>query len=769
MVKRLTDLRWTRSLAPLGILFLAPLAWADTPAFVNPFNPFGIAAVVSSSTFAQSSPELADIDGDGDLDAFVGDHLGNLQFSENYGTAAIPAFAPPVVNPFGLTDAGSWAVPDIVDIDSDGDLDVFVGVFESGRTMFFENVGTASSPQFAGAQINPFGLAGVQSFAAPVLADIDADGDLDALIGNFTGYDYLFENTGTASAPAFGPGQENPLGLIDVGMDARPDLVDIDGDGDLDAFVGRDGDTAFFENTGTPSAPAFGALQSNPFGLALDESDISPHFADVDGDGDLDGLFGAHSGRTIFFENVGTANVPAFLPPPAIEPFGLVNIGSPSIPSLADIDDDGDLDAFFGEGDADDTLFSENVGTAAAPSFGPLQVNPFGLAPVSFTSGAELADLDGDGDLDALIGFPDIRYIENTGTPSAPAFASPQLNPFGLGPLSLSSHSLELVDIDGDGDLDALILSVSAKTISFFENVGTPTAPSFASPETDPFGLSTGSFDFRHLELADVEGDGDLDAFIGQQAGDTLFYENLGTANAPAFAPPQVNALGLVDVGGHSAPAFGDLDGDGDLDGLFGSSSGDTLFFENRSIPPQCLAAPAPGCTTGFLRPSLIVSERVLGREKVLLKLFAGPGLAQTAFGDPTAFQGTAYALCLYDDASTPVGNLQVPPGRPCSGKDCWESKGGAPPTGSGFNFKDAIASFDGVTSIRLRSGNASSLLVKAQNKASRGQTAMPTGIAASLASSASVTVQVQTSDAACFSATLSDFVKQQPTFIKVK
>ncbi len=88
------------------------------------------------------------------------------------------------------------------------------------------------------------------SYAAPTFADIDGDGDLDAFVGNKDGNTRYYQNTGTASSPSFAAALTNPFNLTDVGSVARPALADIDGDGDLDAFVGNnDGNTLYFENT----------------------------------------------------------------------------------------------------------------------------------------------------------------------------------------------------------------------------------------------------------------------------------------------------------------------------------------------------------------------------------------------------------------------------------------------------------------------------------------------------------------------------------------
>jgi VCBS repeat-containing protein len=271
-----------------------------------------------------------------------------------------------------------------------------------------------TDPIFQTPTTNPFGLSDVGYFAKPTFADIDGDGDLDAFVGNSEGNAVFFRNTGTASAPNFTQTTTNPFGLLDVGSNAAPTFADIDNDGDLDAFVGeRFGNTVFFRNTGTASAPTFTQTTTNPFGLSNIEFSADPTFADIDNDGDLDAFIGVALGNTVFFRNTGTASTPTFTPE-ATNPFGLSNVGFQAAPTFADIDNDGDLDAFIGS-NAGNTKFFRNTGTASAPTFTPEVTNPFGLSDVAYFAAPTFADIDNDGDLDAFIGegVGNTRFFQN--------------------------------------------------------------------------------------------------------------------------------------------------------------------------------------------------------------------------------------------------------------------------------------------------------------------------------------------------------------------
>ncbi|MES2942554.1 MAG: Ig-like domain-containing protein [Pseudomonadota bacterium] len=254
------------------------------------------------------------------LTATATDAAGNLSAASTsaitidvtapHGSLFAPVFSAPVTNDYGLSNAGGWASPSLADIDGDGDLDAFIGNQE-GNTLVFLNTGSASSPAFDAPLTNPYGLGDVGYYASPSFADIDGDGDLDAFIGERYGNTLAFLNTGSASSPAFDAPVTNPWNLSDVDYYASPSFADIDGDGDLDALMGnREGNTLVFLNTGSATGPAFAAPVTNPYGLTNVGADASPSFADIDGDGDLDALLGTADGNTAVYINIASPVAP---------------------------------------------------------------------------------------------------------------------------------------------------------------------------------------------------------------------------------------------------------------------------------------------------------------------------------------------------------------------------------------------------------------------------------------------------------------------------
>jgi Ca2+-binding RTX toxin-like protein len=266
-------------------------------------------------------------------------------------------------NPFNGFDTGFFSSPTLADIDADGDLDLFAGKYDYGSLEYYKNLGTATVPNYV-AQVgfyNPFqGIMTSYNNKTPILADIDGDSDLDAINGEFNGTLAYYKNTGTPTNPTLviQTGVTNPFNGIDFNGTANgglsePALADIDGNGTLDLIIGgNDGTLKYYKNTGSVTNPNYIAQTgtANPF----DGIDIgnfsSPTFADIDGNGTLDLIMGEDYGNIFYYKNIGTTTAPVFVAQTGINnPFNAIDVGQNASPTFGDVNGDGSLDMVIGE------------------------------------------------------------------------------------------------------------------------------------------------------------------------------------------------------------------------------------------------------------------------------------------------------------------------------------------------------------------------------------------------------------------------------------
>ena len=284
-------------------------------------NPF-IDIDLTYTDFPTIKPTLVDLDSDGDPDLVVGHQSGALHYIENAGTPADPVFLERTGtdNPFDGISLESYSTPTFTDLDGDGDSDLAVGNVY-GNIAYFENTGTAASPEFTqrtGAA-NPFDGITMGSWSTLALADLDGDGDLDLAAGLDDGDVGYYENTGTSANPDFTlrTGESSPLHNIRAGSYTTPEFVDVDDDDDVDLVIGsgREG-IHYFENTGTTTSPTFTQRtgNDNPFNGLAAGAFFGADFVDVNGDSNLDLIIGTQLGDVLYFKNTGTNADPEFSP-----------------------------------------------------------------------------------------------------------------------------------------------------------------------------------------------------------------------------------------------------------------------------------------------------------------------------------------------------------------------------------------------------------------------------------------------------------------------
>ena len=437
--------------------------------------------------------------------------------------------------------------------------------------------------------------------------DLDSDNDLDLIIGSFSGDIHFYENTGTATNPAFTPrtDDDNPLDGVDVGLYSRTAFADLDDDSDFDLVIGtHDGRIHYFENTGTPADPNFTQRtgSANPLdGISTNETS-TPVFIDLDGDGDFDLVVGGSSGGVYYFENIGTATNPAFTQrTDAANPLNDVNVESLSTPAFADLDGDGDPDLVIGERDGILHYF-ENTGSPDNPAFTQRSgaANPLDGVDVGHFSIPAFADLDGDGDPDLVSGNTRsaIHYFENTGTRTDPSFNTRSIERVvaltlydngGNDTLDLRRDgSDQRVDLNPEGisDVYGLVGNLVISRDTFIENfiagfgndvvIGNAAANRLVGGEGDD--------ELRGNEGDDVlEGGAGADQLYGGAGQDWASYQGSDariTINLKDNTIEGGHAEGdlIVDIENVAGSGYGDvLTGDGQANQLDGGEGDDIL------------------------------------------------------------------------------------------------------------------------------------------------------------------------------------------------
>ena len=343
----------------------------------------------------------------------------------------------------------------------------------------------------------------------------------------------------------------------DVGEEAWGTAVgDVDGDGDQDLYVANDGADAVWVNQGGAQGGVEGVYVDS--GQSLGDfltNDVA--LDDLDGDGDLDVFVLDNAGFLVVFLNQGGDQGGTAGDFSASGQIMEENLTSDV--ALGDLDGDGDLDAFIARNIGRPNKVWLNDGGAQGGTAGEFTDSGQTLGSES-SSGVALADVDGDGDLDAFVADDGPNHLwinqggDQGGTPGVLQDGGQALgNRFSL--------SVALGDVDGDGDLDAYVGNNTGDDDLLWVNQGGAqggTAGIFAESGQD---LSEGAT--RDAALGDLDGDGDLDLFLARAAANAIWFNQGGDQGGAAggFALGQQVGDAFTE-----AVALGDADGDGDPD-----------------------------------------------------------------------------------------------------------------------------------------------------------------------------------------------------------
>ncbi len=500
-----------------------------------------------------------------------------------------------------------------------------------------------------------FPWAGGLNYAQVSSMDIDFDGDLDLFVfDRSTDQFRIFKHIEINGSPAY---EYVPMGylLFPDDLRYRVQLQDYNQDGKKDIFTYGIGGMKVYKNSGNATEGLNWELASSllysdyngaNLNLYISSSDI-PALVDVENDGDLDiltfhiggehlqyhqnqsmDLYG-HADSLVFvlknecwggFKEDVNSNSVILNDPTA--PCAIGNVPDAQKNKLEtekahagstvlaiDVDGSGVKDLILGDVAYPNLNLLINGGTA--PNTNSLMISadvnfPSNSTPVSMQlfPAAFWEDVDFDGKKDLIVApnaknasenETSVMKYKNTGSNSNPNFVFETKSFLQSDMIEHGTASVPmLVDINNDGLLDLFISNYYSykptlskySRIAYYRNTGTSTAPKFTYIENDFLNLSSTNYGLKITPtFGDLDGDSKKDLLLGLENGTLVYYKNTSTGSNPTFANPVLNYTdnsgAVINMGQFAAPQLFDLNKDGILDLIIGKKTGELVYYQN--------------------------------------------------------------------------------------------------------------------------------------------------------------------------------------------
>ena len=463
--------------------------------------------IVDVSIPGRPSPEIIDIDNDGLLDLLVGDAQGYISHFEQTSNGANDFTF--LTNNFNDISTGGYACPRLVDLDSDGLLDMLVGK-TNGAIAYYQQ-DAINSNEFI-LQTDSFNNIDIGALATPCFADLDQNGLLDLLVGDNVGYMHHYEQDSSNSI-SFNLISDT-FNQLDVGAQTCPIFTDLENDGKWELFVGNS--FGFLQHYTQVDVGADSTILVSE--NVLPEIDVGnssvPTFNDLDKDGLIDMIVGKNNGSLAHFEQEAEGSSHFTL---LENMFNSINVGSFAAPVFLDIDDDGLLDLIIGEQGNNLNHFEQE--SVHSLSFTPV-TDKFSDLELQNESVPTFTDLDNDGLLDMFVGVADgtIRHYEQDSLNSYEfILISDRFNDIDVTWVA----SPTFTDLDDDGYLD-MIIGESAGILHHYEQDSFD-AESFSLISDYFFDLDVGGY--SKPVFVDINNDGLEDLIVGNRNGGIQYFQ----------------------------------------------------------------------------------------------------------------------------------------------------------------------------------------------------------------------------------------------------
>jgi hypothetical protein len=479
-------------------------------------------------------------------------------------------------------------IPSIDDIDGDGDLDILAFEVGGGRVNYYKNT---SKERNYGRDTLLFQLE-------------------DNCWGRF--YDNGLQNSvklGTKDACSSGLKSEGGVGIGLRHPGATLTSYDKDGDGDKDLLIG----SISYENlsdltNGGTSAQAWMNSQDNRFPSNSETVNLSTfpaaYIFDADNDGKKD-LFVTPSSNNFvenynvswFYKNTGTAQVPSFtLQQKDFFVRDMIDLGAGANPCFVDVDADGLQDIIVGNysyfkpfESRDARLFYfRNIGTLAQPKYLLIDNNWLNFKAISSIDFVNFSptfgDLDGDGDLDLLVGEEtgSLFFVENKGGANKPlSMGTPQAvwKDIQAG----TSCKPQIVDLNRDG-LPDIVTGTRVGDLRYFQNIGTRTQPNFNSTPTirglGKIDVTTLGVGIGFAAPCFVDFKGKYNVFVGSYDGKIFHYDGIDGNLTGSFNLVS-DDYGKIRDGSRSTPTLKNINGDTKMELIIGNYRGGLTAYRS--------------------------------------------------------------------------------------------------------------------------------------------------------------------------------------------